>query len=651
MHLHIRGRQPGVSPPDASLLSALREIASSLLAGLIQSLLDERKGPTVATFDAADYQRVREALERDHQRIDDAPTAPQRLGRFTVVCLVMNRTIGAGVFVTPSIVLKGTGSVGASLLLWASGGIIAACGLLVWLELGLSLPIHNVPGTDERKSAPRSGGEKNYLEYMFPKPKFLVTCMYGIVFILLGNLSGNAIILGTYIMKAAGHQPDKGGVIGIAIGALTVAVLLHMSSRRGGIWVNNFFAVLKVLILVMIIILGFVKAGGADLGEEPKATNNFDSTTSFSGFDTEKSRNVASYAVSLLYIIYTYSGFEQPFYVLSEVRNPRKVFPKYTLIAILLTTILFVLVNIAYLCVVQMPMDKKYLDVDDMATVFFQTLFREQTSANRAMAALIALSIFGNIVVMTFTASRVKQEIAKEGILPRSLFFASGHTSPWAWAKARWQAKGIVSTPYAIDTHLEQTPMAALCLHWFTSVFLVAVTSSLKPAQSYNVLISLYSYVMIVLMGFVVSGGLLYLKFKPQHPQRHWSASYKPWLDPVHALVYFLVCGFVLFAALAKPAEDSPYSASTWFIVPTVGLSTITWGLFWYLGLRIIMVKRREKLIVTRLPFLVQDDDDKNENQWIQKSELVDHEWHTYSKVRSDTRKRHVVDGEEFENP
>jgi hypothetical protein len=43
--------------------------------------------------------------------------------------------------------------------------------------------------------------------------------MYGIVFIILGNLSGNAIAFGIYVMSAAGYDdPSRGSVIGLAIG-------------------------------------------------------------------------------------------------------------------------------------------------------------------------------------------------------------------------------------------------------------------------------------------------------------------------------------------------------------------------------------------------------------------------------------------------
>jgi amino acid transporter len=169
------------------------------------------------------------------------------------------------------------------------------------------------------------------------------------VFIILGNLSGNAIAFGIYVMSAAGYdEPSRGSVIGLAIGALTLACLVHTASRRGGIILNNSFAVVKVLILLLIIILGFMRAAGYTFGghADPAThpTHNFDLNMSFKG----DGQNAPSFADSLLFIVYTFSGFEQPFYVLSEVKAPRRRFPKYTLTAMLIATLLFLLVNIAY---------------------------------------------------------------------------------------------------------------------------------------------------------------------------------------------------------------------------------------------------------------------------------------------------------------
>ena len=74
--------------------------------------------------------------------------------------------------------LKSTGSVGASLLLWSVGPVVAISALLCWLELGLSIPKFVVPSTDSTEprhegeggtkleNVPSSGGEKNYVSLL-----------------------------------------------------------------------------------------------------------------------------------------------------------------------------------------------------------------------------------------------------------------------------------------------------------------------------------------------------------------------------------------------------------------------------------------------------------------------------------------------------
>lgn len=379
---------------------------------------------------------------------------------------------------------------------------------------------------------------------------------------------------------------------------------------------NNLFASVKVLLLLAIIILGFIKAGDVSLGGDPPSTDNFDPHESFKSEQT----SVVSYADSILYVIYAYSGFEQPFYVLSEVARPRKNFPRYTITAVLITTVLFVLVNVAYFCAV--PKDVSLGNSQDIATLFLGRVFGND-GARRAMDALIAFSIFGNLVVMTFTAARVKQEIAKEGILPFSLFFATSHTTPVAWLSARFSSKKW-------PQHLEQTPMAALGLHWFSSVFLIAVTSVTTPEKAYTVLVNLYSYVIVAGLGLVVSGGLLMLYIDRS---RQWRAyrNFKVLFAPLHAIIYFTVCIFVLYASFAKPPANSPFSAIVnsgiqWFIVPAIGQSTWLWGVIWFAALHLFMRYRRKELVVTRLPYIEEDPDDHG--QWIQRAEIVTHELH-----------------------
>src|SRR5690606_6526874 len=105
------------------------------------------------------------------------------------------------------------------------------------------------------RTVPRSGGEKNYLEYMFHRPRFLATCLYGTVFIFLGNTAGNAFTTAQYVLQiiapkfGADEKHAEWVLKGVAVGVITLACLLHGAWRAGGIYVNNVLAMVKLMIV------------------------------------------------------------------------------------------------------------------------------------------------------------------------------------------------------------------------------------------------------------------------------------------------------------------------------------------------------------------------------------------------------------------
>ncbi|KAL8813032.1 MAG: hypothetical protein Q9223_007147 [Gallowayella weberi] len=581
---------------------------------------------------AADQQRVDEA-EADAEAAGSSkllvrsPPDTQKLGSITVMGLIINRTIGSGIYVTPAIVLRATNSVGVSLLLWTLGAIFGICGLLVWLELGLSIPKfqppeegnHSIDGDGTYENVPRSGGEKNYLEYIYKDPRFQTTCMYGVIFVVLGNLTGNAIAMGQYIMQAAGVPDNEPAVRGIAVAALTGACLIHGLWRNGGIVLNNVLALIKILTLMAVIIIGFAAAGGASFGSEPVgravAKTNFATHSSFAG----PSHDAGSYARSIVYVVYSYSGFKQPFYVLSEVSHPKKRFAKATIATMILVAVLFILANVAYLCAV--PKDRILSTDLDMANIFFQDVFGNEI-APRVMSGIIALSIFGNIVVMTFTASRVKQEIAKEGILPFSLFFARSTTTPYAWLKERlWPSDGRL---------LEESPATALLMHWFFAVILVAATSSTSTEIAYLGLVLLYAYTLVIMVGFFVASGVLYLRATKR---KEWTDNlgFKPWGGPTAAIIYSCTCAFMIVGVFITPGATSPFSYATTgvrhYIIPAVGLGTLLIGYSYYLVFAKLIPRWRKKvLIVEREPIIVRQGG-RQDGEWVQILEVVEFWW------------------------
>lgn len=169
---------------------------------------------------------------------------------------------------------------------------------------------------------------------MYRVPKYLSTCVYGIVFIVLGNTAGNAISFAEHALIAHGSEnPPDWCINGIAIGAITVACLLHGSWRAGGIWVNNIFATIKCLLLLVFIVGGLAFSAG---GKGP-SRSNLDPSVSFELNSTivlspdrystaplSDAGRMYGYSQAILLIIFAYGGFENANYV-SPYQLPEKL--------------------------------------------------------------------------------------------------------------------------------------------------------------------------------------------------------------------------------------------------------------------------------------------------------------------------------------
>ena len=75
-------------------------------------------------------------------------------------------------------------------------------------------------------------------------------------------MSGNAVAFVQYVYAAAGVPANNPGVRGIAIAAATATCTIHSVSRRGGIWLSNTLAFIKVGVLLLMVVTGFCAYGG-----------------------------------------------------------------------------------------------------------------------------------------------------------------------------------------------------------------------------------------------------------------------------------------------------------------------------------------------------------------------------------------------------
>ncbi|KAF4454031.1 hypothetical protein F53441_3415 [Fusarium austroafricanum] len=557
-------------------------------------------------------------VDNPNEIYTSAPKEAFKLGYFDVMCLVLNRMIGTGIFNSPQRVMEGTHSTGASLLLWLAGIIYCLSGVHVYIEYGLNVPRYTIDGIEQ--SVPRSGGDLNYLQYVYRKPAgsvLLSTCMFGLCFVALGNMAGNCISFATRVLFASGNMdPAPSAIRGIAIGIAILTCFIHTFSRRGGILLNNLLAMIKVMILLLIIVTAIVVgAGGLKTDENGKEVpvKNYISENTQPSRAFANSNDANGYAHAFLAIIFSLSGFEQPNYVMGEISKPRRKYPIAMMLGVGIVTLLYMAVNISYMVVVSKEDQIK----ENVAQVFFQNTFgslTESQTGQRIFNAFLAVSSLGNIIVMTYTASRVKQEIAKEGILPYAKFFAQdGDMSlgrVLAWLKKKGMFSSLLSTRWlSPEDHKERTPIGAFVLHLASCFILIFATWGVNYDDAYTLLTSLTAYVINAFFGIFLGLGILILRFKgppktdkdevqspatapPQTWRQMTGKHINPTLSVICATIYIIGGLWPIATIWIKPTTQQ---ALRWWLVPTISWCVIGGSALWYLGFISLAWRRKQK--------------------------------------------------------
>ncbi|KAJ7773966.1 APC amino acid permease [Mycena metata] len=490
------------------------------------------------------------------EAFDNVPRAKRQLGLTSAVFLVFNRVIGTGIYATPSVILRTSGSVGVALLMWLLGALIAAAGTAVYVELGTGLP--------------RNGGEKNYLEFIYRRPRFLVSCSFVAYTLIIGSAAANSIVFGEYVLHALDIQPTRFAARLVAVLVLTFCLLVHGTLLKFGVRLQNTLGAFKLLILAAIASLGILSLLGVPalaVRAPYERPHNFDSLAHlWAGSGT----GVNGFVTALYSVIWSFIGYANANYALSEVRNPVRTIKRAAPLAMGAVTVVYMAVNVAYFAVVSKEdiLGSKRI----VAALFFRNLFGPATE--RALSVFIALSTLGNLLAGQFTQGRVIQELGREGILPYSAFFAS-------------------NKPFG-------APLAGLLTQYLVSC---AFVLGPPPGDAYLFMISTSSY-SLALINTLVSFGLLLL-YTPAYRAFGWAPPFRA--PRAVTVLFFLSNVFLVVVPLVPPAPGRHvYDALPYYLHAVVALAVSLLGAA-YWAVWGVWLPRRRGYALTRLWVLQED--------------------------------------------
>src|SRR5260370_9242085 len=211
--------------------------------------------------------------------------------------IVVADMVGVGVFTSLGFQVKDMPSGFSILLLWALGGIVALCGVFSYSELGAMFP--------------RSSGEYNFLSRAFhPALGFLAGWVSATVG-LAAPVALAAMAFGEYGKSVLPGAPP----LALAIGMVWLVSLVQLSGIRHSSTFQLVATILKVVLIVAFLIAGFVIGTPQPVRFAP---------------DVSDFAHVASapFAIGLVFVMYSFSGWNAATYIISEMRTPQQNLPR-----------------------------------------------------------------------------------------------------------------------------------------------------------------------------------------------------------------------------------------------------------------------------------------------------------------------------------
>ncbi|KAI2617193.1 amino acid transporter [Hypoxylon sp. NC1633] len=447
--------------------------------------------------------------------------------------IAISRVIGSGIFAVPGVILTAVGSIGLSLSIWILGAVVVACGLAVSLEYGCMLP--------------RSGGDKVYLEFTYPRPRFFASTMIAVQAVLLGFTASNCIIFSQYVHFVFDVEARDLSKKALAVGLLTVITIIHGVWYRAGIRIQNFLGWIKVGLVVFMVFAALYVV--IVRPEQKDAENTALKIQSWEGLWEGSDWNLGTIATSLFKVFYSYAGLSNLNNVMNEVKDPVRTLKSVSLTALVTACLLYLLANLAYVAVV--PIEEIKQSGQLVSALFFERTFGPNVG-KRFLPLAVALSAAGNVMVVTFSLARLNQEIARAGFLPFSRYLSS-------------------SKPF-------NAPMGGLIVHYIPSFLVIVLPPS---SEVYSFILEVEGYPGQV-FALATSIGLIWLRYKRPDLKRPFKAS-------IPAVIFRIILCFCLLAAPFFPPSHPKPGGLFYATYAIVGVGILVFGVLYWLVWTVIL--------------------------------------------------------------
>ena len=436
------------------------------------------------------------------------------LGLIDATSLVAGSMIGSGIFLVTSAMARDVGSAAWILVVWLITGLLTMSAALSYGELAGMMP--------------NAGGQYVYIQRAYGK---LTSFLYGwTVFTVIqtGTIAAVAVAFSNYtavffpvLENKILNLGESFAITNKQILAMFIIMLLTFINSKGirsGKIIQVMFTSAKLIALFALIAFGIyfgLNSGTfsdnfATMWEAKKTVLADDGTltiTQLSG-----AALVGVLGSTIIYSLFSSDAWNNVTFIAAEVKEPKKNIPRSLFLGTLIVTIIYILANIAYLCLLPLNGSPEGGVMEN--GIMFASQDRVGAAAASvimgnagvfAMAALIMVSTFGCNIGLVLSGGRLFYAMAKDG-----LFFKK-----------------------AADLNEYDVPSRALWVQCVWACFL-CLTGRYGDLLTYATFASLLFYMLTI-------GGLFILRKKEPDADR----PYKAFGYPIVPFLYIVITGLI----------------------------------------------------------------------------------------------------------
>ncbi|MCD2255158.1 APC family permease [Agrilactobacillus fermenti] len=313
----------------------------------------------------------------------------REIGFFSAMSTVMGIVIGGGVFFKIAAVADKTGSASLTLFSYLFAGLLTIAGGLTVAELAAAIP--------------ETGGAVKYIEYAYGKlPAFLLGWAQMLIYFP-ANIAALSIIFGTQFVNLFGLTTQW--IVPIAIFCAGSLWALNMLGSKVGGAMQSATLVIKLIPLAIIVVAGLFIQNPVQVQLLPIQAGAHQSFW-------------PAFAGGLLATLFAYDGWLSVGNVAGELKQPEKDLPKAIILGLIFVTVVYLLVNSAFLRALPIHQLANNLNAASEAAIhIFGNL------GGRLVTIGILVSVYGTVNGYTMTGMRIPYALGHDDLVPFAHWF------------------------------------------------------------------------------------------------------------------------------------------------------------------------------------------------------------------------------------